>query len=489
MNAKYVRWRHTLCIFIQSAILLFHPDRAEAIDIFRTDLAVPPEPSGVMLDGMEGKAICAFAPIGKKLDLGEVIERALCNNPKTREAWISIKVQTAEVGIAKASFLPTLTGSWQKTRNDDVTSIQDFPALSSQQNATERAESISLNWILYDFGGHSASLKNAEQLLAAAQANHDQVLQETFMNAAKDFYAAQAAFGNLVAANEIENISRQSMIAASGRVDKGIAPISDQLQAQTVYDQAVFSRTKAQGDWLIALGSLMTDMDLDPDADIRLPDIEEMAVPPAEFSRSLDELMAQAKQENPSVKVALAQWQAALAKVEQAKAEGLPNVNLIGKYSWNNQPVSPSLGQPTLPAWASEKYLGVQVNMPIFDGFNRTYQVRQAQAEAELAKVTLEEAQRKVALNVWSSEQALRTAIENIGNSASLLDIARHSYDAALHRYLSGVGNVLELLNTQSTLATARRQRVQALADWRTARLQLAATLGRIGIWNIKNPS
>ncbi|UWE16096.1 TolC family protein [Herbaspirillum huttiense] len=486
MNVERTVRLNWLCLFVLSVVLLSQPAVVKAIDIFRTDLAVPPEPSGAMLEGLEKRDACEFEALGTTLELGEALERALCNNPKTREAWTSIKVQTAAVGIAKAPFLPTLTGSWQKTRNDNATTVEGFPTLSSQQKATERAYSASLNWILYDFGARGAALENAEQLLAAAQANHDQVLQETFMNVAKDFYAAQAAFGSLAASTDIENISKQSLAAASGRVDKGIAPISDQLQAQTVYAQAVFSRTKAHGDWLIAVGALMSDMDLDPRADIRLPDIEEMIMPVSDFARSLDELIAQAKEDHPSVRTALAQWKAALAKADQAKAEGLPNVSMIGKYSWNNQPVSPSIGQPGLPAWASEKYIGIQVNVPIFDGFNRTYQVRQAQAQAELAKVTLEEVQRKVASTVWSSEQALRTATENIGNSASLLDIAQRSYDAALHRYLSGVGNVIELLSTQSALATAHKQRVQALADWRTARLQLAAALGRIGMQSLR---
>nr|WP_245202063.1 TolC family protein [Herbaspirillum sp. 1130] len=440
-----------------------------------------------MLEGTDKKDTCVFDALGEMLELGEALERALCSNPKTRAAWTSIKVQAAAVGVAKAPFLPTLTGSWQKTRNDNTTSVQDFPALSSQQKATERAYSASLNLLLYDFGARRAALGNAEQLLAAAQANHDQVLQETFLNVAKDFYAAQAAFGSLAASTDIENISKESLAAASGRVNNGVAPISDQLQAQTVYAQAVFSRTKAQGDWLIAIGALMSDIDMDPRADIRVPDIEEMIMPISDFNRSLDELIARAREEHPSVRTALAQWQAALAKVDQAKAEGLPNVSMIGKYSWNNQPVSPSIGQPGLPAWASEKYLGIQVNVPIFDGFNRTYQVKQAQAQAELAKVTLDEARRKVVSNVWSSEQALRTATENVGNSASLLDIAQKSYDASLHRYLSGVGNVIELLSTQSALATARKQRVQALADWRTARLQLAGALGHVGMQSIKD--
>lgn len=64
----------------------------------------------------------------------------------------------------------------------------------------------------------------------------------------------------------------------------------------------------------------------------------------------------------------------------------------------------------------------------------------------------------------------------------TLLDIAQQSEDAAQHRYQAGVGNILELLNAQSALATAKKQRVQALMDWRTARLELAGKLGRLGM-------
>jgi outer membrane protein len=473
-----------MLMMLSLALLFITPD-TRAVDVFRTDLAVPPEPSGAILEGGGQKSVCVFGATGQILSLMEAIERALCNNPKTREAWVTIKIQSAGVGLAKAAFLPTLSASWQATRNNSTTNVNGFPALSSEQKATERAYSISLSWVLYDFGGRSAGLSNAVQLLAAAQANHEVALQDTFMTTAKDYYAAQAAYGSLVAANDIEQASQESLKAASSRVDKGVAPISDQLQAQTVYAQAVFSRTKAQGDWQIALGTLMADLDMDPNFDIALPAVNDLVASPVEFMKSLDDLIIDVKEAHPSVRAARAQLNAALAKIKKTEAEGLPNVSMIGKYSWSNQPVSPSIGQAGLPAWASEKYIGVQVTMPLFEGFNRTYQVRQAQAQAELARVTLEEEQRKVALNVWSSEHALRTATENVGNSATLLDIARRSYDASLHRYLSGVGNILELLNTQTSLATARKQRVQALTDWRTARLQLAAALGKLGMWSI----
>nr|WP_183379069.1 MULTISPECIES: TolC family protein [unclassified Herbaspirillum] len=441
-----------------------------------------------MLVAESSQGVCTFGPVGKPLTLKEAIERSLCNNPKTREAWATVKIQTANVGIAKAAYLPTVSSTWQAIRDNSRTTISGFPDLSSRQTASERSASVSLSWLLYDFGGRSAALNNASELLAAAQANHEAALQSTFMTAAKDFYAAQAAYGGLIAANDIEQSAKDSFKAASGRVDKGVAPISDQLQAQTVYAQAVFSRTKAEGDWEVALGTLMSDLDLDPNLPIDLPDVTEGVVTPSEFRQSLDDLILDAKQTHPNVRAAQAQLNAALEKVRQVVAEGLPQVSMTGKYSWNNQPVSPSLGQPGLPSTASDRYIGVQLTMPIFEGFARTYQVRQAEAQAELARATLEEARQKVGLDVWSSEHALRTATENVGNSATLLDIAQRSFDASLHRYLAGVGNILELLNSQAALAGAKKQRIQSLTDWRTARLQLAATLGKLGMWNIAQP-
>jgi outer membrane protein len=63
-----------------------------------------------------------------------------------------------------------------------------------------------------------------------------------------------------------------------------------------------------------------------------------------------------------------------------------------------------------------------------------------------------------------------------------LLQIAQTSFVTADERYQHGVGQILELLNTQTALANARQQRVQALADWNNARMQLAASLGKLDI-------
>ncbi|MCL4647137.1 TolC family protein [Burkholderia multivorans] len=460
-------------------------DPVWAFDPLRTSGAVSATASGAMLDN-GATNVCIFGPLPRPLPLQNAVERSLCNNPKTREAWAQVKIQTAGVGIGRAAYLPTVSATWQGVRDETVTNITGLPQYSSvYRNSALRTDSVSLSWVLYDFGGRSAALRNATALLAVAQANQQAALETAFANVAKDYYAAQAAQGAFAAADEIEQTANGSFKAATVRVDKGISPISDELQAQTSWAEAVVERTKALGAWQTALGSLASDMNLDPDIQITLPDVGDGVAPDGEFNEAVADLIQEAKRSHPSVVAAQEQVAAAVAKVSQTRAAGLPSLSLVAKYSENNEPTTLQIGVPQFPTTGHEWYLGFQLTIPIFEGFGRTYQIRQDEAQVEFQRDALDEVQQQVGLDVWTSYQALQTATHNIGNSATLLDVARRSYTAAQHRYQGGVGNILELLNAQSSMAAAKRQRIQALTDWRSARLQLAAKLGKLGMWSL----
>lgn len=474
-----------MCMWLCVSLCFSAPQVAMAFDVFQTSDAVPVTPAGSLLATSAGSS-CQFGPLGAPLRLDEAVDRALCDNPRTREAWANVKVQAAGVGVAKAAYLPGITGTWQAVRDDSVTDVTNHPALGSANRATIHSSSVSLNWVLYDFGGRKAALRNAQELLAAARANQDATLQSTFSTVASDYYSAQAAAGKLAAARETETIAHDSFVAASARVGHGVAAITDQLQAQTSYAQATFNRAKAEGDLQTALGTLASDMSLKPSQPIVVPEVADGVTADKEFTESVEELIDDAQRTHPSVAAAKAQVEAAVAKEQQTRSQGLPSISFIAKYSQNNQPASLGLGEPQFPATGHDWYFGVQVQIPFFEGFGRTYQVRQAHAQVEVQQYTLDEAQQQVGLDVWKSYQALQTDIQNLQNTSALLEIAQRSFDAAKHRYTAGVGNILELLNSQSSLAEANRQRIQALTDWRTARLQLAAKIGRLGIGNLQ---
>jgi outer membrane protein len=98
----------------------------------------------------------------------------------------------------------------------------------------------------------------------------------------------------------------------------------------------------------------------------------------------------------------------------------------------------------------------------------------------------LRDTQQQIAIGVWTSVQNLETDTENLRNTNVVLDSARRAFDAAQHRYQSGVGNILELLSVQSALAAFERQSIQAKVQWRISRVQLAASLGNLGMWAIE---
>jgi outer membrane protein len=450
---------------------------AHAFDVLRAERNISATAAGAMLSA-DG---CPAGAPARPLQLAEAVGRALCSNPKTRQAWADVKAQAAGVGVARAAYLPTVSANWQGVRENSVVDIENHPTLGSDYTATVRSEGVSLNWLLFDFGSREAALRDANALLEAARATQDATLQDQFATIAKEYYAAQTAIGELDAAKDVESMTRQSMVAAQARTDRGIAPVTDALQAQTQHEQAVFSLTNAESDAQTALGTLASDMNLDPSVPLDVPPVTEGVRTDATFSEPVAQMIRDVQAAHPSVRAAQAQYEAALAKVSQTRAQGLPSISLVAKYNRDNQPESMGLGLSTYPATGHEAYIGVQVSIPLFEGFGRHYKTDQARAQAERQLDTVDEARRRVGLDVWSCYQELTGATRNAQNSEKLLDTAQQAWKAARHRYDAGVGNILELMNTQAALANAKQRRIQALAEWDNARVELTAKLGRLG--------
>lgn len=479
-SSMFVRVVANACLFAMACGV----SSVWAFDPLWVEHSVSTTPAAGVL-GSDRAAVCVFDALPRLLRLQDAIERSLCLNPKTREAWANVKIQASAVGVARGAFLPTLSANWQGTRDKTVNHVIGYSQYDSGYRTNLQNAGVSLSWVLYDFGSRAAALRNEANLLAAAQANQQATLQEVFAKVARDYYAAQAARGALAAAREIEQTAHDSVDAATALFNAGRADVSDQLQAETTYTDSMMSRVKSEEAWKVAEGTLAADMNLSSDIELSLPDVGDGVAPTRQFTDSVAELMKEAQRTHPAIVAAQARVAAARAKARQIRADGLPRLSLVAQYNYNNQPTSLQLGYPVFPARHSEWYLGIQVTIPIFEGFTRTYLTHGAEAQTDLQAALLEETRQQVGLEVWNSYQALQSATSNLGNSAKLLSLAQRSQKVARQRYKMGVGNIQELLNTQSSLATAKQKRIQALTDWRSTRLQLAAKLGNLGMWSL----
>lgn len=450
----------------------------QAGDVFHTKQAIPVTPASPLL---AGHTTCSFGAPGNPFTLQEAIERALCNSPDTRNARTIIEQRAAALGVSKAAYLPTLSASGEWVHDDTLTRVRGHPELSSNYSTPVHSGELSLGWVLLDFGARKAALENAKALLAAAEANDDAVLQQTFAGTAKFYYAAQAAREQLRADKAVVSDAQHSLDAAQKRVADGAAPNTERYQAETAYQQAVLRQNRDQGLALAAQGELAQVVGLAPDTTLALDGVAESVEPNREFQQSVSALMAEAERTHPAIVAAEKELQAAEAGVTQAKAQGRPTIKLVGQYSEDNQPVQLGLGLPHYPATGHDGYIGVQVTIPLFSGFATTYQVREAQAEIDQQIVALDKTRQQVALQVWQSYQTLQTDTQNLAVSERLQTVATYAWQSAQRRYRSGAGTILELLSTQTALAQARQQRIEALTAWRYDRLALASAVGQLG--------
>lgn len=409
--------------------------------------------------GIKSYAPCAAPADSTALSLSQVVDSALCANPQTREVWANARFQAAQLGVTEAAWLPSASATASSGRS----------RVSGVTNDT-RSVGLSASWLLFDFGARSATIENARQLLNAANATRDATVQALLLTAVQAFYQVQGATASLDAVRQAEAAALESFKAADARYKVGSATPADKLQAQTALSQAQLSRIGAEGVLKTQQGVLNQVIGRDAQRPIAIA-TPEQPQPPASFEQDLEQLVAQARRQRPDLLAAEAQVAAADASISAARAAHLPSISL--GFSASDQKTG------ALPDVRSGS-VGLTLSVPLFTGFATTYRVEQAQAQKDAREAQADRLRLQVAQDVWSAWQSLQTSTQSVRTTADLIASAEQSDKVARGRYAAGVGTLLEMLNAQSALATARQQRVQALYNWNIARATLAQALGTL---------
>lgn len=452
---------------VAAALVLICTGPASALaaesDPFGTERLTPPDAARAWEASGETRPCQRPATVSGPLTLLQAIDLALCNNPRTRQTWTAARVQGAQVGVAQAAYLPTATvgATAQKfdARNQFVAGRRDQYGISA-----------SLNYLLFDFGGREAALTQARESLFAADWTHNATLQAVVLEASQSFYQLSAQQDAVLAARATERAAQASLDAARARQRAGSATRADVLQAQTALSQAQLSRTQAEGDAASTQGVLANRLGLPADARFDI-------VPPGDLDarkladEDLARLMATATGRRPELLAADARIRAAEANVRVQQSAGLPTVSALANAAETKLEPGPDQRLTSI---------GLQLNFPLFTGYQVTYRVRAAREQVEQQVAARDQLRNDVSLDVWNAYQNLRTQGQALAAASDLVRSAQESYDMALGRYRAGVGTIIDLLNAQGALERARVQEIQARFQWNVAKLTLARAIGTI---------
>jgi outer membrane protein TolC len=263
----------------------------------------------------------------------------------------------------------------------------------------------------------------------------------------------------------------QNLEAAEKRHEEGFATIADVLQAKTAFSQAQLNLDDAAGQVQVLRGALATAMGVPANTPY---DIEDLTWNPPldQLTDQVDAYIRQAQDNRPELAAQKSAVEQTMARISRYHSELYPNIALHNRLD----------GRVDSEAsrWESRNATELLVNIPLFYGYSRRYDLLKARQDARIQKEQFNTLEQRIIFQVWSSYFNLKTAARRVHTSEDLLGSALQSYDVALGRYQEGVGGFLDLLAAQSTLENARSQRVEAMADWYISLANLARDTGTL---------
>jgi outer membrane protein len=430
---------------------------------------------GATLPGDGASLVCASQNLENKnfkdsLALEIAVDMALCHNPQVKAAWAAIKVQAGALGEARSAYVPTLNATVSKLRNDTRYTDGTFPDTSN----SGKTKYANLTWRLFDFGTRSANLESANQLLAGALASHDAALQKVLTSVVGAYFDAMTAQATLKARAQAVDFATGTWQTTQRREARGVAAVSDTLQAAAAVAKAQLALSRAQGDAQKTRSVLMYAMGLPTNTSFILPD-EHVSTQEVRV-QDLAQWINDAQQKHPAIAAARAQLAASKAKIQSVQAEGLPTLDYTQNHYQNGYP-----NQGLSSTNSKVNTVGFTLNVPLFEGFARTYKVRGAQAQSEQSEAQLQDTELQILMEVVKAHADAQSSFENLQASQQLLSASEAAVLSSKKRYDKGAADILELLSTQSALADAQQERVRCLSDWRSSRLRLMSSAGLLG--------
>ncbi|MFL5504764.1 MAG: TolC family protein [Gemmatimonadaceae bacterium] len=408
----------------------------------------------------------------RKISLAEAINMAQANSPQAIQAEGSERTSRAARTSAVGAILPSATlsagrviqfGGGQTRINQNG---EQVAVASSPTNST----GLSLNMTLFDGGQRLYALRTAKYDIAAAEANRVAVKYNVALQVKQQYYAVLAAIESRDAAQLQMAQAREQFKTSVAKVRAGVATRSDSLRGVIQVGNAQLAVITAQSN--------------KEAADAALTRLVRSPVPVTADPASVQENMAALPDSaelaalalhGPAVQQAQASVDAAEESRKAAKATYLPSLN--ASYSRNGSGTDP-FGLGDRP-YSYNGRLSFSLSYPIFNNFAREEQVVRAKVAETNAQVALRDAQLGAQESLTQNIGALRAASQRVAVQVASVAAAEEDVRVQQQRYNIGASTLLDLITSQAALATAEQALIQARYDYRIARAQLEALIGR----------
>jgi len=454
---------------------------------------------------------------GRTLSVAECVVIALEQNPRTAESWEAMKATAAGAGEAKAEYLPSVGFTSSARRSDvpnldsrtdqtssgsglsgtgDTSGSSDLPSTVTQSVISSVSKSIAssvtqaavggsdatedpgprnrydvtfgVRWLVFDGGGREARVQEAAAAVLAAGFRHNTVLQDVVLSVEQAYYSLLAARSFEQVAVETVQQRDYQLRLAEARHRVGLVARSDVLKAQAEKAAADLDLVQATNAVRVARGRLVNAMGLRVSANFKVAESPERDRP--HELADIESLLSEAANNRPELKTAQALVRLHRARVREAESRYWPSLAVDTSAGWIGRSFPPDLRQ-----WG----IGVVLDLPLFTGFDRAYQLRGSETELARAVAEYQIVLREVELEVWTAYWQALEAEESIEAAERFVASAEESARVAEGEYKNGTGSIIGLIDAQTARTVAKDRLIQARLDWRMAKARFEYAVGR----------
>ena len=390
------------------------------------------------------------------VDMLGVYQTAAEQDPIIGAAKAAYAAAKEQLPQARSALLPNVRGSVSTSKN-----VREFPgavdtnptsptfdqSLQGQKyndhgwNAQLRQPLVNVSsW--FTVGSASASVKAAEYDLAAQE-------QDLIVRVVQAYLNILRAQDRLDTTNaEITAVKRQ-LEQVQQRFDVGLVAITDVLESQAAYDNAVVRGIQAEGDYAITYETLSTLTGQSYDALNRLSDALPI-VNPDPFDE--ETWVSAAMSTNHGINSASAQLTAARRDIRAKQAGHLPTVDATV-----TQAQSVTGGQNFFGTDTTEQTIyGLQLTVPLYTGGLTRSRARQANATAERAQELLLSQQLNVTRDTRNLYKSVTTDVIRVRARLKAIRSAQSALEATQTGYEVGTRNIVDVLQAQQRLYSSQ---------------------------------
>jgi outer membrane protein, adhesin transport system len=419
---------------------------------------------GTLLAVVMASAFPAFAaPAGAPVTLKEVAQQAVLNSPEVTSKWHNYKAAEEEIGVARGGFFPRIDASAGVGRE----SLKQPPA-SNTDNYTRSNYGLSLNQMLFDGFATSSEVKRLDKARLVRYYELLDASENTALEASRAYLDVlrYRFLVNLAEDNYVQHKATHEQLLR--RTQSGVGRRVDLEQAGSRLALAEINLTTETANLHDVTARYQRLVNNQPPGTV---------IPPSQLSNGLPastkDAQATLYKKNPALLAAVENTESAEYDTSARRSAYSPKLNF--QMSTNN--IDNYLG---VDGKRTQNIAELVVNWNLFNGGSDRAREKQYVERRNLALDLREKACRDTRQTLSIAYNDVLRLKDQATYLASQVGMLEKTRDAYRDQFNVGQRSLLDLLDTENELLSARRNAVNADTDLSLAYLRTYAGMGTL---------